>query len=785
MGVVQLTNQRRVLAVVAVALLWLVGCATGPDIEQWPHIEAQTQVPDEAPGEPTLQRGDDGLWYAVGEFEPDVQPGDVVFGRYAGEWPLDERASPALFYGRVVEQHSEQVVRIHPSYEFPDIEHDELRVEIGDDLDGETMGKGVAQIEGVDHDQMTYLQLSVSPEHGARAGDAYAVLDAPGGGPDAQLTRRFQGVCMVVSVGEESAQCRVHRGHPDHPGADAAFEKGQQAVFLEPTYGEEPRDATVLVAPVDDDELNDRMVERIEEYLSRFPGGNVDVEMLDETVDATDEAFHRWHRRIDTGGTPKVLLGASLHDEEGDERLVLNYTGLDTATGPGMVAAPPEGGVDMGPPDRIDDEQWRAVGAVLMGAVMVYRGQTAEALGHLHSALQDPGLDGKWRWHTRDQYAMRWAGLDRYAEAMWLVNEDEATAADADDDQALYNAIGTRARLHDYVDQPTQALKVAQRYLDYRRDDRPSTGYLSAIGMFAEMAVQAEEIEQAEEKTEELIELCPDGCQGDATSLLAGIYWAATDRRPELQDRATEKMVAYGEAEEHNSLATARMFQGWTFMRDDDFDQALIAFLEAERLFTDREDSPYGAARAQFYISIAQVVREEPQQAFDYGMEARDYMHKIGDFTSVARIYERLAELYISPDTEGPPQGFLAAGSEVMQSAVYYQLAKGDYGRAAEAGFGHGNYLFRAGRLEQARAALQQSVTRALRVARFDMVAMNHMFLALLARMEGDLRLYEEEMERAELMAEIADDPYIDELLEELQAPPEEPPPDDDPTQLL
>src|SRR5690606_1476051 len=115
----------------------------------------------------------------------------------------------------------------------------------------------------------------------------------------------------------------------------------------------------------------------------------------------------------------------------------VNYTGVGPAVGPGMVAAPPEGGVDLGPVDNLSADDLRAFASVLWSSVLVYRGQTSEALMHLHLALNDRTVRGPARWHARDQYAMRWAALDYVEQALWLVLQDEAVAKKRGDRRAF------------------------------------------------------------------------------------------------------------------------------------------------------------------------------------------------------------------------------------------------------------------------------------------------------------------------------------------------------------
>lgn len=776
----------------ATLVLWSFGCASVAADGQWPAVEVESEVPQDVEGEPRFERGGDGALYVVGDFETAPEVGQSVFGRYADTWPLDEMERPALFAGEIVERHSHQVARVHPTYQFPDTEVESLGVDVVDDRREESMGKGIGAVAGVDDADeskdvdVTRLTLSLGSEAGVQVGDKYGVLrpfdteEAPASG---QLTRRLGALCMVTETQANTSRCRIRDGHPQ-AAMSYDVQSGWEAVFLEPTFGSEPPELTVYVSSLDDEQRDDWMVDHLEGYFDEFPAGRVSVEVIDEEMDAEDPDFHRWSRRISSDG-PALLVGASLGGDD-EERLMLNYTGVTTAIGPGMVAAPPEGGVDMGDVDDVDDDQWRGFSSMLMGAALVYRGQTALALRHLQQALQDDALEGKWRWHARDQFAMRWASLDHYEEAMWLVLEDEALGRRDGDDHAEYNALGTRIRLHDFLDQPRQAFETAERYRQWRADDEPtSSGYLSAQAMFAEMAIQHDQQEAAEEVVDEIIELCPEGCSGDALSLLAGVYWAASGVDSELQDRIVEQMVEYGEHDDYSSMASARMFQGWQLMRDDDYGQALMAFLEAQRRYEGDEQETYGAARAQMYITVVEIGRGEPERAFESGTTALEMMENLGDYRATVQIYERLAEIFMDPDFAQRRDSIGAMGRSILFDGMQRQLATGDYRRAAQAQFSYGQFLFFNRALSESKAALYNAVTRAIRTASFETVTMCHVLLALIARAEGDFATFEQEVQRAEQMAEVADDPYLDELVEELQAPPEEEPSDDDPTQLL
>lgn len=799
----------RVLTVLAVATwsISAIGCGSAPDPVEWPDAKLATERPvADVDVEPTLMRGDDGLLYAVGDFEEPPRRGQLVFGIHDGQWPVEDAPRPALFAGEVVDYPSDGVAQVHGLYEFPDLETDGLGVEIVDDRGGESMGKGLEIVDSIDtDDESQVVTIELGAAEGVQKGDIYGLIrrhKSKAEPQDGQLTRRLSNICRIVEVDSGTSRCQLRRGHPKLI-EDTAVRQGDFAVFLEPTVDQKRRPARVLVSQVDDPDINQEIRQHLEEYFSEYPHGDISVEFFDqqgdgppiedwqgrggeggqrwadEEIDARDTEFHRWRRRLETD-EPALLVGVNL---EGDN-IVVNYSGLGTAVGPGLVAAPPEGGVDMGEALRLGDERWDGFASMLKGTMLVYRGETAEALAHLRQALRTPGLEGPWRWHARDQLAMRWAALDRFEEALWLVHEDEALGRSEGDDRARYNALGTRVRLHDFVDQHHVAYQAAGEYLQARSRDDQTGRYLSAVAMNAEMAAAADKLDEARAHIDELYERCPDGCQGDLIALLAGIYWAAMDDGPDLQDEIVELMLQVGQRDVANTLATARMFQGWNHMRDDDMDWSMVAFREARRRFQE-QGSAYGEARAKFYLALALAGRDEGQEAFEYAVQSLEYMTKIGDYTSMVRIYERIAQIFVPVDPEQPRQRYMAEAPRFLQTGLQAQLATGDYGRASEAGFGYGHYLLMEGHPDEARQQFRRSARLALRTVRFDMVALSYLFLGMMAQMEGDTKLYDDKIERAKNMADAADDPFVDEMIDEILPSDEPREEQQDPTQLL
>lgn len=765
-------------------LVFAMGCATATSGAGWPDLDIGAQAPPEADsGEPRFVRGEDGMLYILGEIQ--ARPGQMVLGRFGGDWPLQDTPPPALWAGQVLSEPEEGVFLVHPLYQFPKTKLEELAPEIVDELGDQTIGKGLAQVKDVDYLGPTQLNLSLGREEGVQRGDFYGIFRPAkkelSASTDGQLTRRLLGICMVVEMESHQSTCRLRVGHDDYAWA-GKIEVGQQAIFLTPSLGRAPREGTILVSSVGEEEIDKWAMEHLASYFSAYPGGNVAVEPYDQLLDASDPEFHRWARRAQTS-EPTLLLGLSLQERDGKKHLIANYTGLGSAVGAGMIAAPPEGGVDLGPVEKVSAEDWRGLSSVLMAGMLVYRGQEAEGLMHLHDALRDEALKGALRWHARDQFAMRWGGLERMEEAIWLVREDEAVAEANKDNQAYLNALGTRVRLHDFLKQPEQAFEAAKEYLEARKDGRgEGSAYLSALSMYAEMAIQNDAVEVGRQALEELLSLCPDGCDGDLFIFLAGIYWAAYGMVDDIQRNVVSRMLELATAEEETSLAGARMFQGWEYLSRQDQMQALIAFLEAERLFEEEGDE-YGKARAQFYISVTQIGRGEPQQAFAKGMEALKFMTEVQDLASMARIYERLSEIYVDFSEIRRPEPYLGAATQILQENLQNQFAKGDYGAAAEAAFGLGHFLFRVRQLDEARNLFEQAVVSGLQVANFEITAMAYIFLALVAQAEGDIEAFGEAIGQAQVMSEAAQDPFIDELLEGLLNPGELE--GDDPTQML
>lgn len=758
--------------------------------DPWPRVDALPDAPpsdlDTSAPATILRQGSDGFVYVVGGLPDDVATGQSFVARYSGDWPLQDLPRPALAAGWILKRYDGGVALASVEYKLPEAEVDGLEItwESREQLD--ELGKGIASVEALQPAERSDVSLGVGGSLGAQPGDIYAILEPVRTVDDAQslqLARRLLGICLVDNVAEDESTCRLWRGSSLVPGKRPIV-VGDSALFLEHTYGRSPREATIQVASIEGDDgdlIRDTLRDALAGYLTSFPQPHASVTTVEQSFDATSIDFHRAEDELDYTGAAQTVVAGSIVERDGAKHLVVNYTGVGPAVGPGMVAAPPEGGVDLGSIDALEADDLRALAGVVWGAVLVYRGQTSEALVHLHMMLSDRRVRGPFRWHARDQYAMRWAALGFVEHALWLVSEDERVAARANDQRAFLNAMGTRVRLYDLLELPKEALRASGDYLERREKLGKDSGWVSAVGMHAEMLLTDGRVEDALRVLEELRQKCPDGCNGDLGVMLSGAYWAAPEDADELRTRLLEDIVDLAQTGSTERMASARTYQGLAALRDERLEDALIAFLEAERLYGESQNLP-GIARTNYFMFLAELGRQEPQKAFERAIESIEQDRELGDFESAARTYERLAGMYTNFNPQTKPGPWLGAARDVLTATVQAQLARGSYGKTSEGLFGLGAFLLRLGNLDSARNTLQRGVLFAIRSTRFDIAAMCHLWLGLIARENNDPETFRDEIHRAQVMAEISDDPSVMEAIRRALEPSEEP---DDPTQLL
>lgn len=789
--------RRRIFTPATLALLLAAstfiatGCRSGePKQDVWPQVEVLPGKPpaqlDKAAATSVLRRGPDGFVYIVGGLDERAKPGATFLARYSGEWPLDEVPRPPMAAGQIMRRYGDDVALVQMLYSFPDTELESLEITWQDDIAREDIGKGVGKIEEVigEPEFPKDLTLSLGRNLGVQLGDIYAVVKPSKGDTSQnhlQLGRRLSAICLVQKVEDNRSVCRIWHGSMLHP-RPAVVTQGDTALFMEHTFGAPPRQALLQFAKIKGDadgSVRKHLMEQTEQYLNTHAAANITVESLDKEFDPTNPAFYKNEEEVEYRGMPQILVAGALIERDGREHLVINYTGIGPATGPGMVAAPPEFGIDMGRADKIGASELRHMCGLFTGAVFVYRGQTSEALMHLRQMLGDEKIQGELRWHLRDQYAMRWASLEHWSEALWLVLEDEEIATQRQDRQAVLNALGTRVRFYDELGLPDKALEQSARYLKMRQEDKAHpSAIMSAMGMHAEMLMSKGQITEAKSTLANLEKMCPDGCSGDLFAYISGVYWSVPQDNKALQDELLAKLESLAKKGD-DAIASLRIYQGFHAMRDGQFEQALVAFLEAERLFDLKKSQP-GVARAKYFAFLAQLGMKEPLKAYETASEALSLATDLRDYATAALIYDRLSSVYLSLDLNQAPGNYIRVASKILISVYESQVATGDLGKSSETLFTIGTLFFKLGSLDEATTVITKAVIYSIRATRFDIAAMSHLTLGLIARARGDAEGFRNEIQRAELMGRLSGNPVVLEAiqraLEPAPARPETPP---------
>ncbi|MGM0555502.1 MAG: tetratricopeptide repeat protein [Myxococcota bacterium] len=776
------------------ALLFGSGCAsTQQTAESFPDVDVLPEKPPEdlstdAPGS-ILRQGSDGFLYVVGGIPDDAQPGALLVARYSGEWPLKDAKRPPLATAVLTKKFGPDTGLVHVTYSTPKSDLVGLEVSWEEAPLREPIGKGVAVVNAVKGDR---VEMPVGRDYDIAEGDWFAVLDklpsrteagAAKTNADLQMTQRLVGVCMVQEVTNEAATCKMWRASSEHPESGTP-EEGHQLVFLEHAYGREPNKAHIQLASIqgdDDGEMRKRVRAAFKSYIGTAVQPEVELEMVEAEANARAVDFHSETKKVERKHLHQLLVGGTVADVDGTPHLFLNYSGVTGASGPGMVAAPPDRGVDMGPVADLDADRLTAFASVVYSGVLVHRGQTSEALIQLHRMLADPRLDGPLRWHARDQYAMRWGSVGNDYEALWLVLQDEAIASQNDDRRAYLNALGTRVRLYDFLGEPARAVSAARKYLDARAEEgKEGLTYLSALSMYGEMLMKDGRTDDALEAAEKLADACPDGCEGDLIGLVGGIFWSVPPDKSDAASTLVEIVMEHARSGETIVEASSRIYQGFLSMRENEPDQALIGFLEAQRLY-EKAGSTSGVGRSHFFAMIAELSRGEPQRAFDRGQKALEIEEKLNDYEGMARVRGRLTALYTNPTFLEKPGMYLRSADDILGGAIEANLALGDFVTASEHMLSYGIFMLRMGQGERSIALLEQANRYAISQTHFEVAAMTHLYMALIARGEGDRDEFVTQIQRARVMGELAEDPEILEAIEDALNPEKEEPP----TQLL
>ncbi len=724
----------------------------------FPQDAPKLEIPEKGT---ELRQAQNGFLYAVGDLS-DAKMGSPFYARYGGSWPIDDLKRPPLALGHLVKKINEKIAIVALDYKYPEANLIGAKVTWEKAPLDERVGKGIAPpvIEPKESEKkLAEIKLSIGEQSGVQKGDIYAIASRvpdPKRPTDIRISKRIKAICMVSAVSQDSSTCKLWYGSSQLQRV-SKLRSDDIAIFMEHTFGGPASPSSIELLTIvgdENDTLRTVLHDAFSKTLDALPQRKTKLINSPLSGDPTLPSFYKIADQYSKVQDPKIAVGGKVVSIDGDDHLIVNYSSVGSSRGPGMSAAPPENGIDLGPINKLDPRQVTKFAELVWSSVLVNRGRSSEALIHLRYMLNDINLRGPMRWHIRDQYAMRWAALDHTQEALWLVTQDEDEAGE--DRMAELNALGTKVRLLDMLGANARASVASKKYFEARKS-KQDTLYFGAFSMHIEMLLKAERIDEAKTLVQKLIASAPSE---ELAALLGGIYWGIPTPELEFRKAILKEISSRTSSKTPRLLASLRISQGLLAFEQNLHDDALLALLDAEETYV-ALNSPVGVARVNYFMFIANLARKEPQRAFEHALKSININRSLDDFPASVRMYERLAELYSvfpSPLPNGP---YLGAANDVLSAFFQTQVAQGNFGKAAKALFIHGTFLTHLTKFDDAQSSLRKASTYAIKTANFDIAALCHIRLAVVAKAQRDQKTFADELKRAAKMAEISGDPTI------------------------
>ena len=172
---------------------------------------------------------------------------------------------------------------------------------------------------------------------------------------------------------------------------------------------------------------------------------------------------------------------------------------------------------------------------------------------------------------------------------------------------------------------------------------------------------------------------------------------------------------------------------------------------------------------------------KDPIKAYETASDVLEIAGELRDYGVASRIYERLTSVYLSLDLDQAPQTSARIALRVLTSVYESQIANGDLGESSETLFSIGTLFFKLGSADNAKSVFQRAVAFSIRATRFDIASMSHLTLGLLARSQGDMETFAQEIGRAQLMARISGDEDVIDAIDRALTPSSQPSEPQDP----
>ena len=527
----------RVLALALVAL-GLTGCSRAAVI-------APRQ--DAAPPIHALEASSSGWW--VVRDAPAAWTEDVLVRILPRTWPADA-IPPTLGFGRLVLRGGE--LALLPTVLRRGLPPEALRVELTEGAAALEEGKELLQVRRRSEDT---LEMEGGQRVGVVLHDVYAILgpERPG---QHELAARIVALGRVVEVDEDSATLRIEH-------ARKALPSHALALFLQLRREAPAFPQTLLFALPEGVSFPEATYfQALQTRMERLGLSNIGIEVRPFSGSVTTyEAA--WNLRNEAPEGRSGVLLALEPSPEGVTLQLSTFGGNSDAYTVGILPGgmPLAGGLD-------DDVVRSSLLDIGLATVLALRGDQARALYATLLALDGDTLPPLVVSHLREHLALRYLGLGRPFDGLWLMDEDVVWGEGLVEDAILRNALSIRAALRRDLGAHSTELEDISRYVALTRAHLPNEPVLLESLQVASALRSLGELDQA-------ADVIADVLLGWTPRLgLGSLYIAASQLAvvESLRDDAAASRLAFTVLDPHAQALTVGQ-------------RAMLAILQAELLF--------------------------------------------------------------------------------------------------------------------------------------------------------------------------------------------------------
>lgn len=753
--------------------------------DTWPK---ETGLPTTAPSnlktsqKTTIRKGRDGFYYIIGGLE-NIHIGDGFLVKTdKGEWPIHGQRRPTFAKGYIAKKFNARVALVTFEYKMPDVQLEGARITWEPDP-SVRIGKGLASFR-IPTEAKTdkkralspeYVFLNIGKEHGLQSGDIYAIASPiynPIHASDTQISKRIKAICKVGSVSKRESKCKLlYDQLPNTPIQAHDF-----AVFLDHGYERPPVPFSLHFLNFKNDKENKiqkALIERIETLNKNISNTRVKIFTIDQIVDAKDPAFSRLMNNSKEMNNSKkkgltITIAGSIVEVESIPHLFINYTTHIKTRGIKILA---DNIIDLGPIDTLNNEILDPFSMLIWSSIHDQRGRTSQAMMQLRALFEYPNLNPKIRQLARFLFVKQWGNLNRSHEALWLIRQDKASTAK--NINIMQNVMHQALDIEIQILEKLKLNKLALQYAEELKNSitKNSDTYYAFYARYLELLAANDNTQKLTHAVETFQKkICSNTCIQNLPIFLINIH-RRLSHGGSFKNELLKKIENSVDRKNTNQMGNLRIAQGLNALRERSFDDALLAFLEAEDYFKHR-DATYDISRTYALISLTEQNRGDYQAAFEKGLQALQLHQDMDNFSGATRTYAQLATLYSKSSSSIRPGPYLGAADDVFEGYYHSQLAMGNLREASTALLRHGDFAMYLRRLDKAKEKFNQALPIARVSAQFKNAALLHLRLAMLAKDERDDQRFKFEMAAAEAMAKLTEEENFKSLIEKFHSAP-------------